>query len=307
MKRYLAIFLFLFLPALARASTPHYINGTEGLDIATMPPPGFYYRLYNMFYTADSVRNNHGDKINVDFNIDSFMEVHRFLYATDFKILGGRYAVDISVPLINLDFSVKNEQRIRLPDMTTYNLDFSITDSTFGVSDIVVDPMFLTWDGDRYQVTAGVGVYIPVGKYDHKDPSSVGKGFWTFAPGIGATFFLDEAKTWTFSTGLAYEIHTKQRQTDVTPGNHFHVGWGLGKQFGKYLQVGAAGYDSWQITKDKGPSASANKTTAHAAGPEIVVSIPKLDSEVSLRSLWEYANKNGAQGNITVLTWTFSF
>ena len=33
--------------------TGHYVNGVEGIKAATLPPPGFYYRLYNVFYNAD--------------------------------------------------------------------------------------------------------------------------------------------------------------------------------------------------------------------------------------------------------------
>lgn len=292
----------------AYASAPHYVNGSEGLDMGVMPEPGLYFRMYNLYYSANQVRDNSGNKINLDsFKYRTYLEVNRLIYASNIRILGARWSVDVSVPIVYTDFSVYNSRQIRLPDMHVYNLKISKQDNSFGLSDIVLNPAYLTWESDWYEFTTGFGVYIPTGRYNSNDPSSVGRGFWTFAPGLGVTVFPDKAKTWTLSIGGAYEFHTKQRQSKVTPGNHFHIDWGVGKRFLEVFELGVVGYDSWQVTSDQGGHAQKHKSSVHAIGPELNITFPKLKSQLTLRSMWEYKAKNNTKGNITAVNWTYSF
>ena len=179
--------------------------------------------------------------------------------------------------------------------------------NSWGISDLYVDPILLSWSGDRYDLSAAMGVFMPTGRYDSNNPASVGRGFWTFMPNFGATVHLDKEKTWSASVMAHYEMHTKQKETDKTPGDHFHFEWGVGKRFAKYWQAGAAGYCSWQVTEDTGPGASKLKSRTFAAGPEINVAIPKYKAQVGIRSLWEFESRNSTQGNITTLTLTLSF
>ena len=36
----------------------HYPNGVEAFLIGVAPPPGFYIKKYNYFYTADKLKDN---------------------------------------------------------------------------------------------------------------------------------------------------------------------------------------------------------------------------------------------------------
>ena len=232
------------------------------------------------------------------------MENHRI---SDFKILGAKFGADIIVPLVYTDVSV-GKTLYNLPDIfNVSSLHLGMERSSGGLSDLYVDPFMLSWSGDRYDLSFATGIFMPTGRYNSRDPASPGKGFWTFMPNLGATVYLDEKKTWSASVMTHYEVHTKQKQTHKTPGDHFHFEWGLGKRFAKYWQAGAAGYCSWQVTDDKGPGASKKKYRTFAAGPEINVAITKYKAQVSLRSLWEFESRNSTQGNITTLTLTFSF
>lgn len=319
MKRFclvVGLTLLVLLGREARASTPHYINGILGIQAATMPPPGMYYTMFNTNYYANSVRNNNGDKIvkcpdptcgnDVDFKLDAYLQIHNLTYSSDFKIFGGRWLADIDIPLIYSDMSLSDAFHIPLPN---YYIDkhIAVNDNSFGLSDLYIEPLVLAWNLDRVDFTVMGGVFAPTGRFDQNDPTSQGRGFWTFKGGAGATVYFDEAKTWTASILAGYEVHTKQKETDVTPGDHFHFEWGVGKRFAKYFVAGAAGYCSWQVKKDKGPGASPHLTRSFAAGPELGVIIPSWKAELAVRSLWEFENRNAPQGNLTTVTLNFAF
>ena len=59
------LFQLLILGNIAAQETTQYVNGVEGIKAATLPPPGVYYRLYGVFYTADELMDEHGDEVHV--------------------------------------------------------------------------------------------------------------------------------------------------------------------------------------------------------------------------------------------------
>lgn len=302
--------LTFLLPSIeAGASSPHYVNGILGLKAATMPPPGhLYYRMYNVYYTADQLRNDDGHKVDIDhFRISYYMMVHSLTYATNTRFLGARLLMDIDIPLIDINYSVENTFGERLPDtMGFHNFTLSKSGASFGLSDIILNPIILAWERPYSDIYFGLSVIMPTGRFSQGDPSSPGKGYWTFMPGLGATVYFDKAKTWSSSVLAHYEISTKQQDTEITPGDHFHFEWGIGKSF-KTWSLGVAGYCSWQVTDDTGPGASKKRTRAFAVGPEIDFIVPAIKSLVTIRSLWETGNRNNTQGNITTvsLLWMF--
>ena len=68
-----------YTPALAATSGTHYPFGGEGVLAATVPPPGFHYRIYNTFYNPDTYKDNNGDEAPIGFDLDVFATVHLLL------------------------------------------------------------------------------------------------------------------------------------------------------------------------------------------------------------------------------------
>src|SRR5512137_368449 len=83
------------LPTLLQAQpTAHYVPGVEGIKGSTLPPPGFYVRDYNVFYFADRVNDDNGNKISAaDPKAFIYANVPRVLWITDQKVLGGYLGV----------------------------------------------------------------------------------------------------------------------------------------------------------------------------------------------------------------------
>ena len=118
--------------------TGHYVNGVEGIKAATLPPPGFYYRLYNVFYNADELMDQDGDELPVDFEVSIYAMVNRFVWVTNKTILGANYFMDVVIPLINTDIEIGA---------------LGIDDSKFGVGDVNIEPFGLSWHGPRYDAS----------------------------------------------------------------------------------------------------------------------------------------------------------
>ena len=92
--------------ALAATSGTHYPFGTEGVLAATVPPPGFHYRIYNSFYNPDTYRDNNGDEAPIGFDLDVFATVHRFVHVTQKKIFGADFMYDVIVPFVDKEISI---------------------------------------------------------------------------------------------------------------------------------------------------------------------------------------------------------
>ncbi len=286
----------LFGTTFAVAETGHYVNGVEGIKAGSVPPPGFYYRMYNVFYKADKLMDQNGDEIKIGFDVNVFAVANRFLWVSDKKILGANYAIDAVVPLVYTDIEIKQA---------------GIDQSKFGVGDIFVEPLVLSWHGPQYDASFGMGMYMPTGKYDKTDLSSPGKDFWTLMWTLGGTWYFDTEKTWSASVLSRYETHSDKRDTDVKPGDNFHFEWGVGKTLSKVWDVGISGYCNWQVTDDKGDDVVWDKSVhdrSFAAGPEISLLFPPPTGlMLSLRNLWEFETRDGSEGTVTTLTLTKFF
>ena len=273
--------------------TGHYVNGVEGIKAATLPPPGLYYRLYNVFYSADELTDDDGDKLDIGFDLSVYAMVNRLVWITNKKILGADYFMDVVVPFVNTDIEIDA---------------FGIDDSEFGLGDINIEPFGLSWHMPRYDASFGLSVFIPTG--DTGEPASPGKDMWTGMMTLGGTYYLDAAKTWSASILSRYEVHSEKDERDVTPGDDFHFEWGIGKTLARIWDVGLAGYCQWQVTDDSGSDVVWDKSDqdrVYAAGPEVSVFVPPAKLFASLRSLWEFGAEDRSEGHVTNLTLTKPF
>jgi hypothetical protein len=273
--------------------TGHYVSGVEGIKAGTLPPPGLYYRMYNVFYQADKLKDRDGDTSDVDFDVDIFSMTHRLVWVSNNKILGADYFASIIVPTVYTDIELG-----------------PVKDNQFGLGDVGIEPFGLAWHGPRYDAGVGVGFFVPTGRFDKNRPASPGKDFWTTMFTLGGTYYLDAERTWSASILSRYEIHSTKDHSDVRPGNDFHFEWGIGKTIEKYWDVGVTGYCHWQMTDDSGSDVTWDKGVhdrVYAIGPEISAFIPSAKLSVSLRYLWEFGAVDRSEGNFMCLCLTKVF
>jgi hypothetical protein len=209
-----------------------YPNGAEDFMVGALPPPGHYFVNYALYYGADKLKDGNGDSVPVDFDLDVYADVLRFVNVTDKKILGGSWAQHIFVPVMSVDVS------------TPFG-----NDDTFGIGDIIVDPFIIGWHRANFHWVIGLDTYIPLGKYDKDDIANIGRNYWTFEPVAAATF--RNKSGYEASIKAMYDINLENDDTDYDSGDEFHFDYTVGKHIGDW-SLGLGGFYYKQITGDDG-------------------------------------------------------
>lgn len=284
------------LPLQSQAQMPtagHYPAGAEGIKAATLPPPGFYFRDYNQYYDSAHLMTGYAGAPNQDPHVHVYAQVPRLIYISELEVLGANYGCDILVPFVYTDLSTPGAYHRQ----------------SFGLGDICVEPLLLSWHFDRVDVSTGYAFWAPTGKFDMNSAAQPGKGFWGHMLTLGATAYLDSDKTWAVSLLNRYEFNTEQDQTDNTPGQDLTMEWGISKSLTPTFDVGVVGYYQVQTTRDTGNGISDSfaRHSAVAVGPEINVTWPKLGVITSLRYNIEAAANERFQGHNVTLTLTKRF
>jgi len=267
----------------------HYPVGAEGINGASLPPPGIYLRDYNFFYTASKV-----DGLGVDCDIFAYVQAPRLIWITKQQILGANYGMDIIIP-----FAYKD---VRLPGTSGYQ---------FNLADIQIEPLLLSWHTKQFDIAAGYAVWAPTGKFGTSSAidylTSPGSGFWSHMLTLGSVWHPDAEKTWSLSVLGRYEICHEQDKTHVTPGNMGTLEWGISKSVMQGVDVGVIGYYQQQITEDSGTHAATALSHVVGVGPEVSVFWQKIGLFSSLRYAYEADAKDRPQGHTIVLTLTKGF
>lgn len=299
----LACLLGMVMPSWAGITGNHFTNGGDGIKTASAPPPGTYYRLYNIFYSSDDLMDESGDELDVDFDVFVYANVHRFIHYPGWKLLGADYLANIVIPVVYTNLEV---------GATGYD------DDDWSIGDIFVEPLALSWHGERWDAVYGMGVHVPVGPCNARRPVYPGKDYWTAMFSAGGTVYLDAAKTWSASLLARYEIHTNKKGEDLRPGDDFHFEWGVGKALPsswkmgplQFWEVGLAGYAQWQVTDDRGDDVTWDKDEhdrVFAVGPEIRCMIPKWKLLLELRCEKEFGAVDRSEGLMTAFVLTKAF
>ncbi|WP_299795005.1 transporter [uncultured Shewanella sp.] len=286
--------------ALAATSGSHYPIGGEGVAAGTPPPPGMHYRMYNTWYSADTLTDDNGDDTGLNVDIGAYVQLHRLVHVTEKKLFGANWAYNVIIPMVDKQTSIA---------------DFGVDDSSsFAMGDIVLEPLALFWFRENYEAALGLSVIAPTGDYDSTDAASPGMGYWSGMLTLGGTYYLDAEKSWSISGLTRTLVHSEQEDTDVRPGAEFIIEGGIGKQFALneqwLLRPGMSYCASWQLSDDSrdghGTSASERKN-GYGIGAELNVFYLPWLLQGNLRYVNEFGSKNTAEGSSFVFTLTKSF
>ena len=131
----------------------HYVPGIEGIKCATLPPPGFYFRDYNVFYLADQAeQRGRAQRRPGQFPGDGLR--HRAPRDLDHrhKVLGGNLGGDVVLPFV---YSSR-EGAVRSAS------------STFGIGDFYGEGT-LSWHPGQFDIGSAVGFWAPTGDSGKSD------------------------------------------------------------------------------------------------------------------------------------------
>ena len=103
------------------------------------------------------------------------------------------------------------------------------------------------------------------------------------------------------TTALTYEMNSKKEDFDLTPGDNLTFNWGISqflplKKDTLLLEVGLAGYDTWQITDDTGSAANTARDQVHAVGGQLGLVYPPWHTSLTFHGFDEDAAVDRFQG-----------
>lgn len=288
--RFLTVAGLAALCSLAQAQPfgSHYPAGAEGIKGASLPPPGVYFRDYNFFYTANRFKDG-----PTDFNVFAYVNAPRVIWISEWKILGANYGADVIVPFGYTDMKVMGKKY-----------------DQFGLGDIQVEPLLLSWHFDKFDLAGGYAFWVPTGDFDADNPACQGAGFWTHMLTLGGTVYFDKEKTWALSLLNRYEFNHENDDLDITPGQTYTLEAGFSKSLKKTIDVGVIGYYQQQITDDDGDGVKYDKSLhdrVFGVGPEVSTFCTKLGLFASLRYNYEFGAESRPEGHKFTLTFTKRF
>lgn len=281
------------LPGPAQAQpivAAHYPAGAEGIKGSSLPPPGLYFRDYNIGYFADDFSNG-----PPEFDISAYVNAARLIWITECKILGADYGMDVIIPFGYMDWEAG------IPGAVAGG-------NYFGIGDIQLEPLLLSWHFPQFDLAAGYAVWAPTGDFSPLRPDILAKGFWSHMLTLGATFYFDEEKTWALSLLNRYEFCHEQEQTHIEPGQVYTLEWALSKSVAKTVDVGLVGFYQQQTTRDGGvPWASLLRDRKLGVGAEVSVVWPQIGAFTSLRYVHEFDAVERPEGDLVTFTFTKPF
>ena len=302
MYRYLSISLSFALAALvalpaAAQLNGHNLRGDYGLSAGSQPPPGIWVGFLYPNLDIDALRDRDGDEIPSNFDIDYHAIAPWLWWVSNTKILGGNYSIFVAPVWANSAL----EAPVLGVDSTT----------GIGFGDLYVQPIVLGWHKERVDYLAGLGIFAPTGRYDVDGDDNIGLGMWSYEAFGGATFYLNQAKTWNLAAIAFYETHGSKEGSNQRVGDIVTFEGGLGRTFAEgAINVGIAYFGQWKVTDDDlglelnlpgdfpFDLLNLHRHQILGAGPEVtfpLASKKKLYGSVTLRYYWDFAVESNAE------------
>jgi hypothetical protein len=311
----------------------HFVPGVPNLRDFAVPPPGFYGVIYNYNYSTTRLNDANGNQVssvtvgpgggvtlNVDVDVNLYALAPTFIWVANKKVLGGHYGLYFSPTFANASLNGMLS--------SASGVGRNASTAQFNVGDIFVQPVWLGWGGKHYDLAYGYGFYIPAGKYKTttvtlpvvgpvtaEAADNIGLGFWT-NQNQGALYLYPWAdKRMAVENVFTWEIHRKKRNFDLTPGQNLTWNWGLSqylplkKDMSMLLEVGPAGYSSFQVSNDSGIDARdpGVHDRVHAAGAQVGVTSVKRNMVLNFHWFHEFSAVDRFQGSSIGLNFVFKF
>ncbi|OIZ99732.1 hypothetical protein BEV13_05140 [Rickettsiella grylli] len=312
--------LFVFLltnssEQIAAQELGHYIPGAWDIRSFISPPPGYYLTLYNYFYTSHDIKNQNGHAIQsinirdaqiaLDINVHNAFVAPLFIWAPKTKLMGADFAFMLLQPVANP--SLQSSLQI-------LNTGLSINQSSWGIADSYVRPLWFTWRWPIVDLSASYAFYAPTGRYRNLSRNNTGLGFWTHEFQCAGTWFPDKKHLLSVTLAGTYDFNQRKTDIDIRPGNYFSLNWGISQLFSirekNSLEIGIPGYDQWQITNDSGAAVKGNPSIhdkVHAVGLQVGYTLAALNLVVTGKCLQEFRARSRFQGRVYTLSLSTHF
>ena len=290
----------------------HYPAGLNGIKGGTLPGPGIYLRDDNWFYAGS------GGALS-DYKTFEYLQAPQLMWMTDWKILGASLGMDIELPII---YRQASYSALIVTPNGGFTLLSTINEDRFGLGDIKLEPLLLSWHWKHFDTTLGYALWVPSGKYSAGSNINLGDDQWSHMLTLGGVWYPDEKKTWAIS--LLHHLEFNSVQVGFVENNPnssqstgpryenfpcvtYTLEYGVSKTVLTNIDVGVSGYYQKQFTDSRAAAATFNNSEVAGIGPEISASIPDWGVTASLRYAYEFTAYHRPQGHTVNLTLTKMF
>jgi len=296
----IAIALFLAgigIPATALAQlNGQNIKGDTGLKSGSQAPPGGYVVLPLYWYSADAVKDRNGDEV-LHGGLDAFVGGPGLNVVTTKKLAGANYGFLVVLPFAN--------NRLQGTELDQ--------NPGGGLTDMYVQPLNLGWHLKTADVTAGYGLYVPIGRYEDGASNNTGLGMWGNEFFAGTTLYLDETRTWHAATMASLDIQSKKKDSEAKVGNILNLEGGVGRDLLKgAASIGLAYYATFKLSHDDLEGLPSliirGKNRVWGLGPEATIPLASKQAVygfVTVRYQWELGARTTTEGGAWNVLATF--
>ncbi len=267
MKRHILVMFVTCALALATTSraeqgaTGHYMPGSAASFVDAFPgkPGGLAVLDYFTYYDGGASAGKQlpfGGLLTTGLGATIYADTIAAIYQMPCEVLGGGFACGVAVPWVWLEVEGQ-AQRIG-PDGVPGPV-FNVSDSANGIGDLTIIPFMLGWTNilPDLKVDARLSVYAPTGDYEVGAPDNIGKNFWTFEPGIMASWLSSKIGT-EVSLYAGVDFNLENQDLDYTSGTSLHLDLTVAQHLplaGGFIGVGANVFYYEQLTGDSGADA----------------------------------------------------
>jgi hypothetical protein len=265
-----------------------YPLGMSATGAGVTPEPGLSYVNSFIFYTRDEAKGSEGELLGTGHN-SVLMDMNTFVWVTGKKIGSATFSMAATLPIANNSLSSDA---------------LGSLSGGGGFADSYYQPLILGWKRERLEVRVIGGFLAPTGRFQADASDNVGSGYWTWAAASGQTLYLDESRRTALSAFQMYEFHGTQEGTGIRPGQNLDLDYSLTRVLplgaDSSLQVGLAGYGSWQTSGRTGPTITPDQTAeryrVNALGFVSNVLLPTRRVSLGLKYFHEFASRSTFQG-----------
>jgi hypothetical protein len=304
-------------PALAtEGGSGAYLLGTRDSLAGIVPPPGTYLSVDVVNISGTAPLLSIGGAILVDPQIDVTVIKTNFTHSFSQKVLGGRFAVTITQPVVTGTLAFNGVYK---------GFGRSLKDSNTGLGDTTITPS-LGFDNGNSHWALQTSFFLPLGYFEpaafdipNRDLQalSFGKNRFAVQPVVNYTY-LNMKNGREFSTSASIVFSARNKATDYQTAPEFNLEAAALQHLKSGLAFGPAGYFYQQLANDSGSGAAALqaafgaeslKARAFGAGPLITYSTKVGRHSLSFKAkyTWEFGAKRRVESNVAQATVAFSF
>jgi hypothetical protein len=232
----------------------HYVPGATASFIDVMPgEPGVVYLNAFLYYSGSaSLRRDipiAGDLV-AGLEGTSYADSSIFLAEVKVNSLPINYAVALVIPYVWMDVS---------GEVVGGSFTRTRSDSADGLGDIMFSPLMVGWTHEALRLQGYLNVYAPTGAYDVGRLANPGKNFWTFEPGVAASW-ISPTIGLELTGFLGYGMNTRNPATDYQSGDVLHFDGTIAEHLPLgdlgIFGLGANVFVYQQVTGDSGAGAT---------------------------------------------------